>query len=95
MSTLNNNGYRNDGPWWIAPSKNGLGRSVSLRTVALVALVAGVVGGVFGASSNGSLFGRSANLVKSTSVVERPAGSVAEIAQRVLPSVVSIEARAT
>ena len=95
MSTLNNNGYRNDGPWWIAPSKNGLGRSVSLRTVALVALVAGVVGGVFGASSNGSLFGRSANLVKSTSVVERPAGSVAEIAHRVLPSVVSIEARAT
>ena len=56
--------------------------------------MAGVVGGVFGASSNGSPFGRSANLVKSTSVVERPAGSVAEIAQRVLPSVVSIEARA-
>jgi putative serine protease PepD len=32
-------------------------------------------------------------LVKTTSAVERPAGSVAEIAQRVLPSVVSIEAQ--
>jgi putative serine protease PepD len=34
------------------------------------------------------------NLVKSTSTIERPVGSVAEIAQRVLPSVVSIEASA-
>jgi putative serine protease PepD len=59
----------------------------------LIALVVGVVGGAFGASSSGSLFGRSVNLVKTTSAIERPAGSVAEIAQRVLPSVVSIEAQ--
>ena len=93
MSNWNENGHRNDGPWWVAPSQSGLGRSISLRTAILIALVVGVVGGAFGASSSGSLFGRSVNLVKTTSAVERPAGSVAEIAQRVLPSVVSIEAQ--
>ena len=93
MSNWNENGHRNVGPWWVAPSQSGLGRSISLRTAILIALVVGVVGGAFGASSSGSLFGRSVNLVKTTSAVERPAGSVAEIAQRVLPSVVSIEAQ--
>jgi putative serine protease PepD len=93
MSNWNESGHRNDGPWWVAPSQSGLGRSISLRTAILIALVVGVVGGAFGASSSGSLFGRSVNLVKTTSAVERPAGSVAEIAQRVLPSVVSIEAQ--
>ncbi len=93
MSNWNENGHRNDGPWWVAPSQSGLGRSISLRTAILIALVVGVVGGAFGASSSGSLFGRSVNLVKTTSAIERPAGSVAEIAQRVLPSVVSIEAQ--
>jgi putative serine protease PepD len=93
MSNWNENGHRNDGPWWVAPSQSGLGRAISLRTAILIALVVGVVGGAFGASSSGSLFGRSVNLVKTTSAVERPAGSVAEIAQRVLPSVVSIEAQ--
>jgi putative serine protease PepD len=93
MSNWNDSGHRNDGPWWVAPSQSGLGRSISLRTAILIALVVGVVGGAFGASSTGSLFGRSVNLVKTTSAIERPAGSVAEIAQRVLPSVVSIEAQ--
>lgn len=95
MSNWNENGHRNDGPWWVAPSQSGLGRSISLRTAILIALVVGVVGGAFGASSSGSLFGRSVNLVKTTSAIERPAGSVAEIAQRVLPSVVSIEAQSS
>ena len=88
------NGLTHHGPWWVAPSQQGLGRTVTLRTATVIALIAGVIGGVFGASSNGSLFGNSANLVESKSAIERPAGSVAEIAQRVLPSVVSIEARA-
>jgi putative serine protease PepD len=61
----------------------------------LIALVVGVIAGTFGAASSGSLFGRSVNLVKSTAAIERPAGSVAEIAQRVLPSVVSIETRSS
>jgi len=93
MGNFNNDGFRSDGPWWVAPSASGLGRSISLRSAILIALVVGVVAGAFGASSSGNLFGRSVNLVKSTSAVERPAGSVAEIAQRVLPSVVSIEAQ--
>ena len=83
------------GPWWVAPSKSGLGRSITLRSAIVLALVVGVIAGAFGASSTGSLFGHSVNLVKSTSTIERPVGSVAEIAQRVLPSVVSIEARSS
>lgn len=82
-------------PWWIAPSRSGLGRTITLRSALLIALVVGVIAGTFGAASSGSLFGRSVNLVKSTAAIERPAGSVAEIAQRVLPSVVSIETRSS
>ena len=85
----------NGGPWWDAPSKSGLGKNITLRSAIVLALVVGVIAGAFGASSSGSLFGRSVNLVKSTSTIERPVGSVAEIAQRVLPSVVSIEAQAS
>ena len=82
-------------PWWIAPSRSGLGRTITLRSALLIALVVGVIAGTFGAASSGSLFCRSVNLVKSTAAIERPAGSVAEIAQRVLPSVVSIETRSS
>ena len=84
----------NDGPWWTAPSSRGINRSISLKSAIVLALVVGLIAGTFAASSSGSLFGRSVNLVKSTSTIERPVGSVAEIAQRVLPSVVSIEATA-
>jgi putative serine protease PepD len=82
-------------PWWIAPSRTGLGRTITLRSALLIALVVGLIAGTFGAASSGSLFGRSVNLVKSTAAIERPAGSVAEIAQRVLPSVVSIETQSS
>ncbi len=81
-----------DGPWWVAPSHSGLNKRITLRSAIVLALFVGVIAGSLGASSSGSLFGHSVNLVKSTSTIERPAGSVAEIAQRVLPSVVSIEA---
>jgi putative serine protease PepD len=83
------------GPWWVAPSQSGVGRKISLRSAIVFAIIVGVIAGAFGASSTGSLFGRSVKLVKSTSNVERPIGSVAEIAQRVLPSVVSIEAQSS
>ena len=83
------------GPWWVAPSNRGLGRKISIRSAIVFAIIVGVVAGAFGASSSGSFFGRSVNLVRSTSTIERPVGSVAEIAQRVLPSVVSIEARSS
>jgi putative serine protease PepD len=83
------------GPWWVAPSNNGLGRKISIRSAIVFAIIVGVVAGAFGASSSGSLFGHSVDLVRSTSTIERPIGSVAEIAQRVLPSVVSIEAQSS
>ena len=82
----------NTGPWWSAPSSRGINKPISLKSAIALALVVGVVAGTFGASSTGTLFGREINLVKSSSNIERPVGSVAEIAQRVLPSVVSIEA---
>jgi putative serine protease PepD len=55
--------------------------------------IAGLVGAVFGASSSGSLFGYDIKLTSVSSSIERPPGSVADIAQRILPSVVSISAR--
>jgi putative serine protease PepD len=70
-----------------------LNKSISLKSAIVLALGVGLIAGTFTASSTGSLFGRSVNLVKSSSTIERPVGSVAEIAQRVLPSVVSIEAK--
>jgi len=75
----------NNGPWWVAPSKSGLGRTVTLKTSLLISIIVGIIAGTIGASSSGSLFGHSVSLVRSTSAIERPAGSVAEIAQRVLP----------
>ena len=82
-----------NGPWWEPPSKSGLSRNITIKSALLIAIIVGIVAGTIGASSTGSLFGRSVNLVRSTSTIERPAGSVAEIAQRVLPSVVSIDAQ--
>lgn len=83
----------NNGPWWVAPSKSGLGRNISLKTALLISIIVGIVAGTLGASSSGTFFGHSVGLVRSTAAIERPAGSVAEIAQRVLPSVVSIDAQ--
>lgn len=81
----------NHGPWWGAGSSSG--KSISLRNAIILAIIVGVTAGVFGASSSGSLFGYSTRIVKSNSTIERPANSVAGIAKRVLPSVVSIEAK--
>ena len=75
--------------WWQspAPSKSGKG------TVALIAVLAGSLGGFLGVNAaGGDLFNR-AQLVSSTSTIQRAPDSVAGIAQRVLPSVVSISTR--
>jgi putative serine protease PepD len=66
---------------------------VSLRATITITLSVGIIAGAFGAASSGSLFGYSTRLVTSTSTIERSPDSVAGIAKRVLPSVVSIEAR--
>jgi putative serine protease PepD len=83
--------FGGQGPWWGVPSSSG--KTISLRNAILFSLIVGVTAGVFGATSTGSLFGFSTRIVKSNSTIERPADSVAGIAQRVLPSVVSIEAK--
>jgi len=74
-------------PWWQSTQKSAKGN------VVLIALLAGSVGGILGVTASGaSLFNR-VNLVSSSSTIERAPDSVAGIAQRVLPSVVSISTR--
>lgn len=82
------------GPWWIPANKNGRANLITRANAILLAFVAGLVGAIFGASSSGSLFGQSINLSRTSNSVERAPGSVADIAKRVIPSVVSIEASA-
>ena len=91
MSTSHPSG--SNGPWWIPASKNGKANLITRSNAILLAFVAGLVGAIFGASSSGSLFGQSINLSRTSSSIERAPGSVADIAKRVIPSVVSIEAR--
>jgi putative serine protease PepD len=71
-------------PWWQATQKPARGNMV------LIALLAGSVGGFLGITATGASIFNGANLVSSNSVIERAPDSVAGIAQRVLPSVVSI-----
>jgi putative serine protease PepD len=71
-------------PWWNAPSHST--KKVSLRASITITLLVGIIAG-------GSLFGYSTKLASSNSTIERAPDSVAGIAKRVLPSVVSIEAR--
>jgi putative serine protease PepD len=78
-------------PWWNAPSRSRM--KVSFRASAITTILVGIIAGAFGAASSGSLFGYSTRLVSSNSTIERSPDSVAGIAKRVLPSVVSIEAR--
>jgi len=83
--------FGSQGPWWGVPTSSG--KNISLRSAIVLALIVGITAGAFGASSSGSLFGYSTRIVRSNSTIERPADSVAGIAKRVLPSVVSIEAK--
>lgn len=66
-------------------------RSLPTSNIIILALVAGLVGGVLGGDATKGFISRSVNLVSSTSTIERAPDSVAGIAARVLPSVVSIE----
>jgi putative serine protease PepD len=81
------------GPWWVPSSAHGKAKFVTRSNALLMAGIAGLVGAIFGASSSGSIFGYDIKLTSVSSSIERPPGSVADIAQRVLPSVVSISAR--
>ena len=83
------------GPWWVATNKGGKAKFITRSNAILLAFVAGLVGSIFGASSSGSLFGHSISISRTSNSVERAPGSVADIAKRVIPSVVSIEASTT
>jgi putative serine protease PepD len=72
--------------WWQAPTST----KSSKGSLALIALLAGALGGFLGINAGGGSPFREVNLVSSTSTIERAPDSVAGIAQRVLPSVVSI-----
>ena len=75
--------------WWQSTTQPKSGKG----TIALIAVLAGSVGGFLGVNAAGGSLFNSVNLVSSTSTIERAPDSVAGIAQRVLPSVVSISTR--
>jgi len=66
-------------------------RSLPTASIVVLALVAGLLGGILGGDATKGLITSGVNLVSSTSTIERSPDSVAGIAARVLPSVVSIE----
>lgn len=73
-------------PWWESSAK----KHSSNLNLLFVAVIAGVIGGILGSNASTGWIPYRANLVSSTSTIERKPDSVAGIAQRVLPSVVSI-----
>ena len=77
------------GPWWQSPTQPKSSKSI----LVLIALLAGSVGGFLGVNASGGSLNNKVDLVSSTSTIERAPDSVAGIAQRVLPSVVSIDTR--
>ena len=72
-------------------STAGNKRSMPTASIVVLALVAGLLGGILGGDATKGLISSGVNLVTSTSTIERSPDSVAGIAARVLPSVVSIE----
>ncbi|CAB4736344.1 unannotated protein [freshwater metagenome] len=86
-------------PWWISEHpvvtaqdiKKRNTRTVSFGIAITMALVAGVVGSIAGRTS--ATLDSKTNLVSTKSVIERKPDSIAGIAARVSPSVVSIEVR--
>ncbi len=66
-------------------------RSLPTAAIVVLALVAGLLGGILGGDATKGLISSGVNLVSSNSTIERSPDSVAGIASRVLPSVVSIE----
>ena len=86
-----------DTPWWISDHKVVTAqdikkrntRTVSFGIAIAMALIAGVVGSVVGRTS--ATLDTRTNLVSTQSTIERKPDSIAGIAARVSPSVVSIE----
>jgi len=96
MSASQNNP---DSPWWVsnypavttAEVKKANTRTVGFGIAIAMALIAGVIGSIVGRTS--ATLDSKTNLVTTKSVIERKPDSIAGIAARVSPSVVSIEVR--
>lgn len=83
-------------PWWSEPVYRPKKTSIPLGAAIAIAVVAGLVGSAAGDfTSNGTFLGHRVNLVSVSKTIERAPDSVAGIAQRVLPSVVSISTQTT
>jgi putative serine protease PepD len=91
-----------DTPWWISsnpteaerpsPSRNSGGRTISMSVAIVMTLSAGIIGGVAGKSI---ITAQNTGLVTSHSNIDRSPNSIAGIAARVSPSVVSIDAQSS
>ncbi len=77
-------------PWWSSQDFPRSNRGVTPGALVVLAIIAGIVGGALGVNASGGFFGGKANLVSASNSVERKPDSVAGLANRVLPSVVSI-----
>jgi len=78
-------------PWWSTEQVPQKPARRPLGSIIAIALIAGLVGSAAGnLSTGGSFFGQKVNLVSVSNTIERAPDSVAGIAKRVLPSVVSI-----
>ena len=77
-------------PWWNSQDFSRSSRGVTPGALVVLAIIAGIVGGVLGVNASGGFFGGKANLVSASNSIERKPDSVAGLANRVLPSVVSI-----
>ena len=81
---------RVDAPWWNSQDFARTNRSITPGSLVVLAIIAGLVGGALGINASGGFLGGKANLVKASNTIERKPDSVAGLANRVLPSVVSI-----
>jgi putative serine protease PepD len=77
-------------PWWNSQDFPRSNRGVTPGALVVLAIIAGLVGGALGINASGGFFGGKANLVSASNSIERKPDSVAGLANRVLPSVVSI-----
>jgi putative serine protease PepD len=81
---------RVDAPWWNSQDFARTNRSITPGSLVVLAIIAGLVGGALGINASGGFLGGNANLVTASNTIERKPDSVAGLASRVLPSVVSI-----
>jgi putative serine protease PepD len=81
---------RVDAPWWNSQDFARTNRSITPGSLVVLAIIAGLIGGALGINASGGFLGGKANLVTASNTIERKPDSVAGLANRVLPSVVSI-----